>query len=51
MSLEAAFVPEGVASLEAEVFAGCSKLADVSLPSTLEYVDDSAFSGCTALGR
>lgn len=36
-------IPEGVTRIEAGAFYGCLALESVSLPSTLEYVGDSAF--------
>jgi hypothetical protein len=47
-------IPEGVTSIDSDwsdpngAFSGCGKLAQVTLPSTLEYIGDRAFTG-TAL--
>ncbi|MBQ8718249.1 MAG: S-layer homology domain-containing protein, partial [Clostridia bacterium] len=54
-SLTNLVIPEGVQSINQEVFFGCSSLKSLSLPSTLTYITfmpitgDSAFSGCSNL--
>lgn len=40
---------EGFETVSAGMFSGCSQLRTVSLPASLAEIDDSAFSGCTAL--
>lgn len=45
--IESLTVPEGVKNIERNAFANCGRLKSISLPSSLEYIGDSAFSGCS----
>ena len=47
--LEHADIPEGITVLHEGVFANCSSLKKVSIPSSLQTVLPSAFYGCTEL--
>lgn len=42
-------IPEGVIRIEGSIFSGCTKLTKVTIPSSLEYTSDDAFSGCNSL--
>lgn len=42
-------LPEGVTTLDPNVFAGCVTLENITLPSTLTTIGSGAFSGCTNL--
>ncbi len=42
-------VPEGIVKIESEAFVGNEAIESVVLPSTLKYIGDSAFYGCTSL--
>lgn len=42
-------IDEGVTTIAANAFAGCTALEEVCLPETLEAIGHGAFSGCTAL--
>lgn len=42
-------VPEGTVSIGEKAFANAKNLTELSLPSTLAFVDAEAFAGCTAL--
>ena len=42
-------IPEGVTSIGAIAFAGCSGLTSVTIPQSLESIGWEAFSGCTGL--
>lgn len=44
-------VPDGVKVIGAEAFADCQDLAYVTLPRTLEKIENGAFSGCCNLNR
>ena len=42
-------IPEGVIRIEGPIFSGCTKLTKVTIPNSLEYTSDDAFSGCNSL--
>lgn len=42
-------LPEGVTTLDPDVFAGCVTLENITLPSTLTTIGSGAFSGCSNL--
>lgn len=42
-------VPEGTVSIGEKAFANAAGLTEITLPSTLAYVDAEAFAGCTSL--
>lgn len=42
-------LPQGLTEIRGEAFANCSALEFVSLPGTLMYIDDRAFSECRAI--
>ena len=46
-----AFIEEGVTSIGARAFAGCSSLVQVSLPSSLTSIGDWAFGQCGSLAE
>lgn len=48
-ALTAFTVPEGVTALPTGCFKGCTALASISLPATLEQVGNSAFESCNSL--
>jgi hypothetical protein len=48
-SLKVFVVPEGVTHIYANAFDGCSRLAELSLPSTLATIAPGAFKDCTSL--
>ena len=39
-------IPEGVKVLSNSIFAGCTQLEKITLPSTLEAIEQFALSGC-----
>ena len=47
--LKEMILPEGLTRIEGEAFYDCSALEYVSLPSTLEIINDRAFIGCRSL--
>ena len=47
--LQRIVIPEGVTYIRKSFFYKCENLRSVSLPSTLEHIDDYAFCGCTLL--
>ena len=42
-------IPEGVASIGAYAFSGCSSLASITIPSSVTSIGSSAFQGCSGL--
>ena len=42
-------IPDGVTSIGASAFGGCSKLTSVTIPDSVESIGDGAFYGCTSL--
>ena len=44
-------IPEGTPRIRAYVFAGCSSLVNVSIPSTVNFIGASAMSDCTNLAN
>lgn len=42
-------IPDGVTSIEADAFSGCSSLTSVSIPDTVTNIGNYAFSGCSSL--
>ena len=44
-------IPEGVTSISARAFYGCTSISSVTLPSSLTSIGSSAFYGCEALGK
>ena len=42
-------IPDGVTSIDAYAFAGCSSLQSISLPESLTSIKHSAFEGCSSL--
>ena len=48
--LETAIIKEGVTSIGASAFEGCSNLTQIVLPSTMETIGSRAFWGCQNLG-
>ena len=42
-------IPEGVKSIGASAFSGCTSLSKISLPSTITYIGSGAFSGCSLI--
>ena len=49
LPMEAVIIPEGCQSIGRRAFAGCSKLAYVSIPAGLTDIAPDAFQGCDAL--
>lgn len=49
--LESIAVPEGTTDISAQMFAYCSSLKEVSLPSTLKTIGDYAFYTCAGLSE
>ena len=47
--ITALVVEEGVTTVAQDGFSGCTDLASVSLPETLEYIGKAAFFGCSGL--
>ncbi len=47
--VKTAVVEDGITSLAANAFNGCSKLESVELPATLRAIGDNAFAGCKSL--
>ena len=50
-SLTRAIIGEGVKTVPAQLFDGCSNLARVEMPSTVERIGDYAFNGCSSLSH
>ena len=50
-SLTRAIIGEGVKTIPAQLFDGCSNLARVEMPSTVERIGDYAFNGCSSLSH
>ena len=50
-SLTRAIIGEGVRTIPAQLFNGCSNLARVQMPSTVERIGDYAFNGCSSLSH
>ncbi|MGE5628467.1 MAG: leucine-rich repeat domain-containing protein [Solirubrobacterales bacterium] len=48
-SLSEVVIPEGINSIEPNVFEGCSSMKTLTLPSGLEDIKAGAFSGCSSL--
>ena len=48
-ALERAVIPEGVVEIGPEAFYGCESLTAVTLPASLERIDETAFGQCPAL--
>lgn len=44
-------VPDGVKTVGAEAFAGCTSLSYVTFPASLRTIENGAFSGCSYLNR
>ena len=44
-------IPEGVTEIGSCAFEECSSLASVSLPKTIELIDEEAFYGCHLLSK
>ena len=44
-------VPEGITTIPARAFYGCTGLTNITLPSSLNIIGDYAFSGCTGLTK
>jgi len=44
-------VPEGVKTIGAGAFRGCSKLITISIPDSVTTIEDGAFYGCTSLSE
>lgn len=42
-------LPEGVVSIEADVFKDCDRIVEIHMPKSLEYIHDGAFSECSSL--
>ena len=49
--MKSVVIPEGVRSLGAQAFSGCSELKDVKLPFTLDIIDRNVFEKCVSLER
>ena len=49
--MKSVVIPEGVRSLGAQAFCGCSALKDVKLPFTLDIIDRNVFEKCVSLER
>lgn len=47
--LSSIVVPEGVSTIEAYAFRGCSKLTAINIPDSVETIGNAAFLGCTNL--
>ena len=50
-SLTRAIIGEGVRTIPAGLFSGCSNLTRVQMPSTVESIGNYAFNGCTSLSH
>ena len=48
-SITAVSLPEGLTSIGAYAFSGCTGLTSVTIPSSVTNINNSAFSGCTGL--
>ena len=48
-SIQSVRVAEGITTVGANAFAGCTALTEVQLPESVTYIGAGAFSGCTAL--
>ncbi len=44
-------LPEGFTTIKLSAFYSCSELSSVTLPSTLEYIANLAFGGCSKLNE
>ncbi|MBQ9774251.1 MAG: leucine-rich repeat domain-containing protein, partial [Clostridia bacterium] len=42
-------IPEGITTIDKEMFSGCSFLSAITIPSTVNYMSFDAFSGCNKL--
>lgn len=42
-------LPEGMVTINTNLFGGCVKLTEINIPSTVKTIGDDAFSGCSAL--
>ena len=49
LKLTEIIIPEGVVSIGAFAFAGCADLANLSIPSSIEYISADALSACKKL--
>ncbi len=49
--VERLVINEGITGIGREAFYSCDRLFDISLPSTLLYIGESAFSWCDSLGK
>ena len=47
--LTSVVIPEGITSIRAEAFHGCSKLTDVRIPGSVTSIEYYAFEGCSSL--
>ena len=49
MALKSVTISEGVTTIEANAFEGCTSLQSVTIPETVTSIGAGAFDGCTAL--
>lgn len=47
--VKTAVIKEGIVNIGANAFKGCSKMTDVSIPSSCQSIGNKAFAGCTSL--
>lgn len=50
-NLKTAKLPEGITSLEPEVFCGCASLKEIVVPEKVKYIHGGVFKDCTGLER
>lgn len=48
-TVEKVILPEGITSIDAFCFFGCSALTDINIPSTVRIIGESAFESCSSL--